>query len=451
MEKSKEEMKILHYSLGFPPYRSGGLTKFCIDLMQEQRRQGDEVALLWPGSIQLFKENVSIKKNIGYGGLTSYEIINPLPVPYDEGIIDIGALTKKCKGDAYRQLLAEYQPDVIHFHTLMGLHMEFVEEAKKMGVKMIFTTHDYFPMCPKVKAFRNGKSCDCLELCEYCENCNATALSIWKLVILQSKIYRDIKESRLVKKFREKNRRKFFEDNQQRVIDCDGKPKSNTKYIELKSYYTEMLKQMNVIHANSSIAAKKYRMYYGFDTIKVIPISHGDIRDNRKIRIYDEQILRITYMGPASIEKGFQILIDAMDDLAKEDSGRQYQLNLYGAAYIDRTYAKNYGRFTPADLPQIFDNTDIVIVPSLYDETFGFNVIEALSYGVPVVVSSNVGAKELLTEDIGIIIDEIDSNKIKDILIGLSVGELEKFNKNILAMDSIKSIADMAEDLKSIL
>ena len=46
-------MKILHYSLGFPPYRSGGLTKFCMDLMEQQIKDGHEVALLWPGAIKL--------------------------------------------------------------------------------------------------------------------------------------------------------------------------------------------------------------------------------------------------------------------------------------------------------------------------------------------------------------------------------------------------------------
>ena len=42
-------MKILHYSLGFPPYRTGGLTKFNYDLMIEQVKEGNDVALLWPG------------------------------------------------------------------------------------------------------------------------------------------------------------------------------------------------------------------------------------------------------------------------------------------------------------------------------------------------------------------------------------------------------------------
>ena len=44
-------MRILHYALGFPPWRTGGLTKYCVDLMLTQKEQGYEVALLWPGRI----------------------------------------------------------------------------------------------------------------------------------------------------------------------------------------------------------------------------------------------------------------------------------------------------------------------------------------------------------------------------------------------------------------
>ena len=44
-------MKILHYSLGFPPDRRGGLTKYCIDLMVTQRKLEHDVAMLWPGDM----------------------------------------------------------------------------------------------------------------------------------------------------------------------------------------------------------------------------------------------------------------------------------------------------------------------------------------------------------------------------------------------------------------
>ena len=92
-------MRILHYSLGFPPYRSGGLTKFCLDLMIEQKNEGDEVALLWPGqmgfidkkikntSLLPFKVNLSkflipSSKEIGKGFINSKLIIFCLDAKY---------------------------------------------------------------------------------------------------------------------------------------------------------------------------------------------------------------------------------------------------------------------------------------------------------------------------------------------------------------------------------
>ena len=81
-------MKILHYSLGFPPYRTGGLTKYVIDLAKEQVMEGHNVSLIWPGEIKIIGRKNRIKKRPSVYGINSFEIINPLPVSYDEGIVD---------------------------------------------------------------------------------------------------------------------------------------------------------------------------------------------------------------------------------------------------------------------------------------------------------------------------------------------------------------------------
>ena len=128
-------MIILHYSLGFPPYRTGGLTKFCMDLMKEQVKEGDQVSLLWPGEIQLFGKRTKIKKNRSVDGIASFEVINPTPVSYDEGIVDIPAFTNEGDLKVYEQFLQFVHPNVIHIHTLMGLHKNLLVAAKKMGIK----------------------------------------------------------------------------------------------------------------------------------------------------------------------------------------------------------------------------------------------------------------------------------------------------------------------------
>ena len=60
----------------------------------------------------------------------------------------------------------------------MGIHKEFLEVAKSLNIKLVFTAHDFFPICPKVTIFRNGKICDSVGNCKKCASCNSTALSI---------------------------------------------------------------------------------------------------------------------------------------------------------------------------------------------------------------------------------------------------------------------------------
>ena len=59
-------MKIVHYLMGIPPVRGGGMIKYATDLMIEQLRSGNDVILLIPGRVS-FEKNVKckIKKNRG--------------------------------------------------------------------------------------------------------------------------------------------------------------------------------------------------------------------------------------------------------------------------------------------------------------------------------------------------------------------------------------------------
>ena len=107
-------MKILHYGLGFPPYRTGGLTKYCIDLILTQKEMGHDVAMMWPGKFTFSGHFVRIKKNVSSNGIMGFQVINPLPVPLDEGIKDIEAYMRKCPNpQVYTEFLKEYAPDVL--------------------------------------------------------------------------------------------------------------------------------------------------------------------------------------------------------------------------------------------------------------------------------------------------------------------------------------------------
>ncbi|MCR4702118.1 MAG: glycosyltransferase [Saccharofermentans sp.] len=434
-------MKILHYSLGFPPYRSGGLTKFCMDLMREQIKEGHEVSLLWPGEMSLFSNTVKIKAGGKNDGISSFEVINPLPVSYDEGIKDFGEFVKEGQKSVYDEFLAEFKPDVIHVHTLMGLHKNLLVSAKEQGIRLVFTTHDFFPICPKVTMYRKGQICSSIESCEECGVCNNTALGLKKIQILQSPAYRASKDSALVKKMRKQHRDGYLVEDTSR--DENGSVGTPADYKNLRNFYYSMLSLMDIIHYNSTVTKKAYEKVFNLENSVIIPITHSDISDNRHTKEFNGDKLRIRYLGAQSSAKGYPVLKDALDKLWKER--QDFCLDIHFEPQERSEYMNSHERYSYSELGRIFEETDILIAPSIWYETFGFTVLEALSFGVPVIISDTVGAKDILTKGAGIVIEDINSDKIAEALKTVNKVKLSSMNEVIVKAQDILTIDKMNE------
>lgn len=442
-------MKLLHYALGFPPYRSGGLTKLCVDLMAQQAEEGHTVAMLWPGQMRFVNQGVAIKKheNVKLSGkdILSFEVINPLPVSFDEGIADIAAFTKNVKAEAYRRLLDDFKPDVIHVHTLMGLHKSFLEAAKDKKIRLVFTAHDFFPICPKVTMFRHGAVCDNVQNCENCGVCNATALSLNKIRILQSPLYRALKDSQIVKKLRKHHRDGYL--SEVAINDSANTVGTTDDYKKLRNYYYSLLKLMDMIHYNSSVTKKIYESVFDLPNSCIVVITHSDIKDNRKIKNYSNDCLRIRYLGPQSGAKGYQLLKSALDKLWNVQ--QKFFLDVHFEPMEPAPYIRSHARYSYAELKKIFDETDVLVAPSVWYETFGFTVLEALSYGVPVIISGNVGARDILVQGAGVVIENIDAEKLFTTLQTITLDQLRAMNEIIVNKQTIMQIKDMSRQIET--
>lgn len=431
--------KILHYALGFPPYRTGGLTKYCIDLMLTQKEQGYEPALLWPGRIHIFNKMVRIYEHRKWNGLGSYEIINPLPISLDEGIANIPAYTAATDGTAYLRFLLGCKPQAVHVHTLMGLHCEFLRICKELEIRVVFTTHDYYGLCPKVMLFRDGHTCDNDHGCNDCVKCNQTALSLKKIIAMQSLPYRILKNTFVVKKLRKMHRNTFFKNMLQDISGNEEKEQQASEYQKLRNYYVAMLEKMDFIHFNSTISENIYRRYVQPGNCKVAAITHRDISDHRKIKDFSSLNLRLTYLGTANPFKGFFFLLSTLDAIWNQGINN-FELHVYTPTSERRpyiTYKQN--AYSYSQLGPIFDNTDLLVVPSKGYDSFGFTVLEALSYGVPALVSKNVGAKDLVSEHF--IYDDL-KDKILQIIRNRTI--LENENERIVSAGfTFKDMGDL--------
>ena len=188
-------MRILHYSLGLPPARSGGLTRYATDLMTAQCGR-HQVSLLYPGRWQPFGGRVRVRRGKDYGDVAVYELINPLPVPLSYGVREPGGFlqAKKLDRASLEAFYEQVRPDILHLHTWMGLPAGVLDFLKEKGVKVLFTTHDYYGICPRFSLVdASGVPCDGPQA-ERCARCNATAPSTAWLRLRGSRFALRVKE-----------------------------------------------------------------------------------------------------------------------------------------------------------------------------------------------------------------------------------------------------------------
>lgn len=182
-------MRILHYTLGFSSYRSGGLVKYANDLMQAQMKLSHLVVALYPGGTSLLEKSCHVHWDKTYDGIRSFEMTNPLPVPLMYGVKDTESATNSQNLDSYsfECLLDDVKPEVFHVHTLMGLPLEYLQIVHDLGIRIVYTSHDYFGLCPKVN-FINQDGEVCLGAsADRCAVCNAHAKSAMFLKVRNAK------------------------------------------------------------------------------------------------------------------------------------------------------------------------------------------------------------------------------------------------------------------------
>lgn len=384
-------MNILHISQGLPPFRRGGLTTYCLDLMTEQRKQGHEVSILYPGHYDAGDVDIRVTKQSQF---SVYELINPLPLALTFGIKNPNAFTKECKSKIYQDFFKRYRFDVVHVHSTMGFHKELFEEIKNSRIPMVFTTHDYYLLCPKCTfIMSNGCLCEGASP-EKCRLCNAgSGISERKNRLLQSVLYQRFKQSGFLSIVRSIARRRAsskrcITESEYSASDFEG----------LLDYNIEILRLMNVIHCNSPLTERIYRRFEPNLNYVSLPITHNGLPEKIKQNIVNT-CFHIVNLNGTSEAKGYSQIERAVEKLGKYGVS-DWRLDVYGS--ISRKIRENekihiYGRFTQSDLSRILRDADCVVCASMWYETFGFVVQEALAAGVPVVVSSHTGS-QCLTE-----------------------------------------------------
>nr|WP_246201195.1 glycosyltransferase [Streptococcus ovuberis] len=376
----------MHYTLGFAPERSGGLVRYATDLMQAQVAQGHDVTAFYPGIYHPWQKACSIRPGKKGLGVQTYQVVNSLPLPISGGILSPADFMTKADQSVYQRFLADIRPDIIHLHTLMGLHQECLEVAKEMGIPLVMTSHDYFGLAPVPSFYGGGQSLTHKNGQEAWRLMSQGGFSTKQLRLFQAPFYPQIRS--LVRRLK-----------RQTGLSKVGRDLSAVDYSALMAYYQSMFALIDGYHFNSQLARQVFEKQLPQPPAlsRVLTITHGGIKPLKSVPAWTTPP-RLAYIGPDSAHKGFDFFVALAEKW--QSRSRVFEWHTWGHELRQELAGviQQHGSFSQDQVSEVYQSFDILIVPSQWAETFGFIVLEALSYGKMVLASNQVGAKDLLPE-----------------------------------------------------
>lgn len=262
----------------------------------------------------------------------------------------------------FRDVVAEFRPDVVHFHHVATLSARLVQLASREGIPVILTLHDYWFICGNSQLiWPDAQVCQGKAGGLNCVRCAAaarfpSALSTWVRPILAPLfVYRDL----LVKR---------------------------------AARYADRYLSPSQFLVDQYVAA-------GFPRENFTVVENGiPVEEIRQFRWQPGSgALRITFLGSLAWQKGPHILVDAFRRLPPGAA----RLRIWGDPAVFPRYSDELRQALPApgdqmagpvandQVGQVLADTDVLVVPSLWYENSPVVIQEARAAGVPVVASGH--------------------------------------------------------------
>jgi glycosyltransferase involved in cell wall biosynthesis len=315
-------------------------------------------------------------------------------------------------------IIEKEQPDAISYQSIFGLPFALIEEINALGIKSVFTVHDYFAVCPTAHLFRpdhtrcrlTGPELDCHLCCKNSpgygafwlgENLTRLASRMRTKSFLQQSIYR--------------LRNSFKKMGRNRTPAAKG-------YSARREAALRMLTSFTVLHCISD-RQRSVLLDLGVDArnivlLPLIPPSITKVRPIRHRNQNEGDPIRFVALNIHGPYKGAQLLSKTFEELEK--AAFDYRLEIHGPepqGFFKSPKISIQGRYSLEDLDSISDSADICLLPSICDETLGFTAMEMLARGVPLIASNCAGASQFVQVGVnGYVFDPDEQDSLVNLL-----------------------------------
>ncbi|MEZ5988831.1 MAG: glycosyltransferase family 4 protein [Planctomycetota bacterium] len=374
-------MKILHVVSGYLPQDSGGTQMHVRDLCAAQRRLGHEVGIFTrqggTGAEHLSVvhdewEGVPVARlNNDFVDVDRFELLFSHPV------ID----------RRFGEHLRAFRPDLVHVHHLTCLSTSMVDVARRAGLPVVMTLHDYWMVCPRGQRIHPDDLSICAELDR--RRCLPCLQALWPHLLPRGPARGLL--GRLLGRASSAELLRAWERRMHAVLDACDATISPSRF-----------------HRDRFVE-------WGLDPRRARVVTHGLPRAELEAEPRGTRPVRsIGYVGTVIPSKGIHVLVDAFVALGRPE----LRLDVHGEApsfhgqvsYVDELRGRVpagldvrfHGRYENRDLPAVLAGLDVVVVPSLWWESFCLTAREAALAGRPVVGSRLGGVGEAVEDGLAL-------------------------------------------------
>lgn len=392
-------MKICHISTFYPPLVFGGAEIYVQRISENLSRHGHEVVVITTTSTVSVKPSIEEKNGVKIyriHPLNIYGIYNTLskpniikPIWYGIDLLNIHSYI------ILKNILKKEDPDVVHVHNFKGFSFAF-DAVKSLNLPLIFTMHDYFLECFKENLFRSSYTI------------------------------------------------------------CQNPPLLCRIYIKLQRYLKD--NKPDIVTAPSQFVIDKIKNDGFFLKTRTMKLPLGIELGNIKKIEKNYETIDILFAGRLNRYKGVHILINAFNQLKYKkihlhivgEGKEKEELNKIAEYNPNITF---YGFVSENILLELYRKANIVVVPSIWYETFGIVIIESFKYSIPV-IASNIGGFPELVENghNGFLFEPGNVDELKEILENLIANpkKLEKLSDNAFKSAKKHSMEEHTKNLTKI-
>ena len=233
-----------------------------------------------------------------------------------------------------------------------------------------------------------------------------------------------------------------------------------SRYIPTVWYIREATNLVDIARGNPGLAdvlqksidmvcvsdyAKQYITSAYNKNVSVVPNCVED-KYKGKIKTYNAKKVVFTTLGTIEPRKGYDIILEAVKSLPKSYAERiEYRIagrvldfckdwaNQLLATIKNTSNIKYLGEITKEeDLYEAYTQTDVVVVPSR-DESCSLVALEGAMHAKPLIVTENTGAKYIVSDDNGYIVQTASARALADAIIKI----MDKSAEEIYSMGKV--------------